>query len=403
MNGTYSDSELEELMADVESELVERKESLRGDAPTRIREAVCSFANDLPDHRQAGVVFVGVRDDGTPGGLSITEQLLAQLADVKADGNIVPPPTLSVRRAVLAGQAVAVMIVEPSTAPPVRFRGQVWIRIGPRRAVASPQDERILNEKRRSLDVHFDALPIPTAKIDDLDLSRFDAEYLPRAVSREALAANDRTVVQRLAALKMVAGVDDPIPTVTGLLVLGKHPQDFLPAAYVQFLRLGGREWGDPVVDEARCDGAIADQIRRLDEKLEGHNRTAVDFTSDRVESRRATYPIEALQQLTRNAVMHRAYEGADTYVMVYWFDDRVEIVSPGAPYGGITAETLGAPGLAAYRNPNLAEAMKVLGLAQRFGLGIATARSELEVNGQPPPEFRVDTDRVFCTVRARS
>lgn len=403
MNGAYSDSELEALMTDVESELVERKESLRGDVPTRIREAICAFANDLPDHRRAGVVFVGVRDDGTPAGLEITEQLLSQLADMKSDGNIVPPPTLSVRRVVLGGLAVAVMTVEPSTAPPVRYAGRIWIRVGPRRAVASAQDERRLNEKRRSLDVYFDAVAVPTAAIDDLDLRRFDEDYLPRAVSRDALDANDRTTEERLAALKMISSVDVPVPTVTGLLVLGKHPQDFLPGAYVQFLRIGGVEWGDPVQDEALCRGSVSDQIRRLDEKLDGHNRTAVDFTSGPLEARRSTYPLEALQQLTRNAVMHRTYEGVSSHVLVYWFDDRIEIISPGAPYDGITAETLGEPGLVGYRNPNLAEAMKVLGLAQRFGLGIATARRELEANGQSPPEFRVEADRVFCTVRAGS
>ena len=56
------------MMTDVESDLVERKESLRGDAPNGIRQAVCAFANDLPDHRRPGLVFVGTRDDGSPGG-----------------------------------------------------------------------------------------------------------------------------------------------------------------------------------------------------------------------------------------------------------------------------------------------------------------------------------------------
>ena len=64
MTDAYSDAELETMMADLESDLVERKESLQGDSPRRIREAVCAFANDLPDHRRSGVVFVGVSDDG---------------------------------------------------------------------------------------------------------------------------------------------------------------------------------------------------------------------------------------------------------------------------------------------------------------------------------------------------
>ena len=66
MTDAYSDRELEAMMADLESDRVERKESLQGDSPAKIREAVCAFANDLPDHRRPGVVFVGADDDGRP-------------------------------------------------------------------------------------------------------------------------------------------------------------------------------------------------------------------------------------------------------------------------------------------------------------------------------------------------
>jgi ATP-dependent DNA helicase RecG len=55
----YSDQDLEGLLCDLESDVAERKESFKGDAPTKVREAVCAFANDLPDHRRPGVIFVG--------------------------------------------------------------------------------------------------------------------------------------------------------------------------------------------------------------------------------------------------------------------------------------------------------------------------------------------------------
>src|SRR3989304_4429441 len=77
----YSDRELEQMLADLESDLVERKESFQGDAPTRIREAVCAFANDLANHRRAGVVFVGAKDDGQPANLSVTDELLRGIAE----------------------------------------------------------------------------------------------------------------------------------------------------------------------------------------------------------------------------------------------------------------------------------------------------------------------------------
>lgn len=403
MNTRYSQSELEALLADVESDLVGRKESLRGDAPRTIRQAVCAFANDLPDHRRPGLVFVGVDDSGRPTGLEITDELLRQLADMRSDGNIVPPPTLTVGKELLQGKAVAVVAVQPADSPPVRHRGTAWVRVGPRRAIASAQDERILNEKRRHRDPHFDAQPVRGAELGDLLLGRFNDEYLPAAIDPELLAANDRTNEERLAAAKMIRSTADPTPTVAGVLVLGRRPLDHLPGAYVQFLRVGGTEWGGEVLDEARCDGPIADQIRRLDDKLIAHNRVAVDFTSGPVEIRRPTYPLPALQQLTRNAVMHRAYEGTNAPVRVCWFDDRVEIVSPGGPYGIVTVETFGQPGAVDYRNPTLAEAMRVLDLVQRYGFGIAAARRALRDNGQPEPEFDVRPETVRCTVRQGS
>ena len=348
------------------------------------------------------MVFVGADDNGNPVGLPITDELLLRLADIKTDGNMVPPPTLTVARHTLRGQPVAVVTVEPADAPPARYRGRIWIRAGPRRAVASAQDERILNEKRRYRDPHFDARPVRTARLDDLRVAHFEHQYLPAAVAPEELAANDRTTEERLAAAKMIVSVEDPAPTVAGVLVLGKRPLDYLPGAYAQFLRVAGGEWGDEVVDEARCEGLIEDVVRRLDDKLVAHNRTAVDFLSGPVETRTSTYPMGALQQLVRNAVMHRTYEGTNAPVHVYWFDDRIEIISPGGPYGAVNAGNFGQPGAVDYRNPILAEAMRVTGLVQRYGFGIPAARRELRRNGQEGPEFRVEPTAVFCTVRVK-
>ena len=396
------------MMTDIESELVERKESLRSapagkDGPiTKIRQAVCAFANDLPGHRRPGVVFVGVRDDGTPSGLAITDRLLRRLADIKSDGNTVPPPVMSVTKRTLAGADVAVVMVEPSDAPPVRARGRIWIRVGPRRAVASAQEERILNERRRHHDAPFDGQPVPNARLSDLDVRRFEEDYLPQAFDRELLAANDRTTEERLAATKMIASVDRPIPTVLGLLILGIRPQDFIPGAYIQFLRIGGTEFPGEVADEARCTGPIARQLARLNDKLDAHNRTAVDFTSSRREERSSTYPREALQQIAYNAIMHRTYEATNAPVRVIWFDDRVEIMSPGGPYGAVTAENFGQPWVVDYRNPSLAESMRVLGLVQRFGMGIGIARKALLRNEQPELEFQIEPNWVLCTMRAR-
>ena len=402
MPTAYTDVELEALMTDVESDLVERKAAFDGDVPRAVRQAICAFANDLPDRRRPGVVFIGVRDDGTPAGLEINDALLLKLAHCKTDGNILPLPAMTVGKHTLRGADVAVVTVAPADSPPVRFQGRIWIRVGPRRAVASAQDERILNEKRRHGDAPFDAQPVHGATLADLDLPRFRYLYLPRAFDAEVLARNDRTLEERLAATKMIAGVADPTPTVLGVLMLSPRPMDFVPGAYVQFLRFAGPDRADPIIDSARFDGPFADAMRDLDSMLRGHIRTSVEIGSGPTEIRRATYPLPALQELARNAVMHRAYETTNSPVQVSWFTDRVEIVSPGGPYGDVSPETFGEPGLLDYRNPNLADAMRVSGLVQRYGVGIPRARRELRANHQEEPAFDVDAHHVRCTVRVR-
>jgi ATP-dependent DNA helicase RecG len=398
----YTDADLEAMLADLESDLAERKESFAGDAPTKVREAVCAFANDLPDHRRAGVVFIGARDQtGLPSGLAITDDLLLRLADIKTDGNIVPPPSMTVAKRMLRGAEMAVITVEPSDSPPVRFRGRVHIRIGPRRGIASAQDERMLTEKRRARDRPFDVHPLPSATLGDLDRVRFEHDYLPAAFAPDVLQANDRSIEQRLAVTKMIDTAETAVPTVLGMLVLGRSIRDFLPGAYIQFLRIAGRELGEPVVDELAVEGPVSDLLRRIDDKLESHNRTTVHITGGLREERRSLYPVAALQQLVRNAVMHRAYEATHAPVRVYWYDDRIEISNPGGPFGIVSIENFGQPGVADYRNPNLAEAMRVLGFVQRFGFGLAIARRALAENGNPPLELNVQPSHVAVTVRA--
>jgi len=375
----YNDAQLEAMMADLESDCVERKQSFQGDAPKKVREAVCAFANDLAGHGAPGVVLIGVHDNGTiMPGFIVSDELLLSLASIKTDGNIVPPPSLFVEKRLLQGGEVAVVTVVPCDTPPVRYQGRVHVRWGPRRGLATAQDERILNERRRHHDRPFDVQPVRDADLTELDRLRFEQEYLPASVARDVLDANGRSYEQKLAATKMVLNDNEPTPTVLGLLVIGKSPADWIPGAYTQFLRLAGNDLTAPVSDEMPIYGTVADQIRQLEEKLAAHNTRGVRFTDVATEERREAYPLDALRQLVRNAQMHRSYEATNTPVRVYWFDDRIEIHNPGGPFGSVTQQNFGQPGITDYRNPNLAEALRALGYVQRFGAGIAIARKEL-------------------------
>ena len=245
----FTDEELMQIIASGESDRVEFKQSLSGDASEKIREAICAFANDLPNYEKPGFIFVGVKDDKTIVGLSASDQVIENLSHMKSDGHILPLPSMTVDKHILEDKEVVAISVEPADSPPVRCTGVIRIRTGSRRDIATAQDERILTEKRRHKDIPFDLQPIPTSVLSDLNLIQFEHEYLPQAVDSDLLAANERTLDERLAVTKMIASVDEPFATVMGILVLGKNPQDFLPGAYIQFLRIDGNQLTDEILD----------------------------------------------------------------------------------------------------------------------------------------------------------
>jgi ATP-dependent DNA helicase RecG len=307
---------------------------------------------------------------------------------------------MSVEKRVLRGSEMAVVIVQPALAPPVRFQGRTWIRVGPRRATATVEEERRLAERRQAADLPFELRSRPEASIDDLDLVLFERTYLKAAVAPEVREENQRPLDDQLRALRFLD--HNGHPTVLGLLVIGNDPRAFLGGAYIQFVRFQGAEVTDTIRNQKEIRGPLPDLIHRIDEVLEANIEVATSITEGPFEIRRPDYPLRALQQLVRNAVLHRSYEGTNAPVRCYWYDDRIEILSPGGPYGQVTAENFGQPAVTDYRNRHLAEAMRVLELVQRFGVGIMIARRELAENSNPPPVFDVQPTFVRVAVRKR-
>jgi ATP-dependent DNA helicase RecG len=383
-----------------ESEQVERKEQFKG-KKTEVCQTICAFANDFPRTGHVGIVVIGQRDDGKPRGLPITDDLLLELADLRTNGGILPFPQISVRKLDLDGVAVAAIIVEPSSSPPVRCDGRTYIRVGPSRRLATAEEETALTERRHAANLPFDARPLASAAIDDLDIDRFKDEVLPQLVADDILRENGRTVPQQLASLRLVTPTEFR-PTPTGILIVGRDPEQHLPGAYVQFLRFDGTGLSDPILSEHRASGTLPDVLLEVEEVLRAHVDTVVRFEGLATEQRTPSVPFEALQQLVRNAVLHRTYESSNAPVRINWFTDRVEIHSPGGPYGQVTVETIGQPGLTDYRNPTLAGALRQLGFVQRFGVGIQIARERLAQNGSPPPEFQASVAAVAAIVRMK-
>ena len=390
-------TELTSLLADLDSDRIERTTSTTN--TDKFAQAVCAFANDFPNHRQPGYLLIGVTDDGQPSGLKVTDELLLNLSALRSDGNIQPLPALSVARFSLPDGDIAVVEVNPAHLPPVRYKGRVWLRVGPRRASATEQEELILSERRVSRAQSFDALPCVDSTLTDLSEDRFRLTYLRHAVSEEVIAENGRPLRQQLASLRFFDLAQD-CPTHAGILVLADRPVHYLPGAYVQFVRYDGPSLASEVLDEKRAIGDLRTVLQTLDLIVDANLRRHPVAVPDSIrEEMIHDYPRIALRELLLNAVMHRNYQSTAP-IRFYCFPEHIMIDNPGGLYGEATAESF--PRTVGYRNPIIAEAARVLGFTNRFGQGIARTMKALELNGNPPAKFEFDQTSFRVTIRQR-
>ncbi len=397
----YTDDELEKFIHEPESHWIERKESFA--AKDRICQTVCAFANDIANAGRSGIIWLGIKNDGSIVGVDANDDFLQKIDQIKSEGSIQPLPSLTIRTLPVDGKTVVAIVVSISSLPPVRYSGRLWVRMAASTHQGNAEDERLLNERRRfKAGRSFDSEAIPTASISDLNLRYFEDAYLPSVIAREILQSNGRTIEEKLVTSRMAMGITPCLPTVAGLLTLGHSPQDLLAGAYVQFVRYGGNDHGGDVSDQALMTGNLETVIRQTEEKIKANIQTPTNISNQDLEQRYPDYPLAALQQLFRNAILHRNYEGTNAPARVYWFEDRIEIANPGGPFGIVNERNFGQPHIADYRNPTIAEVLHNLKYVQRFGFGIQNAKSLLKANGNPEPEFNISAAMVVVTIRKR-
>ena len=387
---------LRKLLAGGESDRVEFTTS----SPARtdkFAEAACAFANDLPAHGRPGFIVFGVHDSGSPAGWTVSDRLLRRLAGLRSNVSLEPIPSLAVHKVALPEGDVAVVEVQPADFPPVRYRGRVWVRVGPTRRVATRQEEQILTERRAFGLATFDLRPAVGSSIEDLAEDLFRIGYLPHAVSADVLLENDRGVEEQLASLRFF-DLRHGCPTHAAVLLFAQDPLRWVPGAWIQFVQWAGTTLASEPIRSRTVSGDLLTVLREVDllASLPTDARPVPETTLR--ERHERLYPKAAIRELLLNAVMHRLYESTAP-VRLNWFTDRLEIQNPGGLYGIAPADF---PHRTGYRNPVIAEAMATLGYVNRFGRGVLAAQAALRANGNPDAEFQFDPAHILVTVRAR-
>ncbi len=382
---------LRKMLLEMEADRIEK--TISKTDTNKFGEAICSFSNDMAAEGLPGYLIIGANDDGSIQGIDIDEQIIQTLLSFRTDGRIVPPPTMIVKKFSFDEGDLAVVEVQPSQVPPVRFKGKVCIRIGPRKGTANATEERILSEKRSTFARSFDTQPCRGSSLEDLSTDIFQLIYLPTAVDDETLKVNGREIKEQLASLKFF-DLRTVCPTNAGILMFGINPRFFLPGAYVQYVKFQGEDEISDFSYEHRFDGDLTTQMREMNNFIKAQ---IVKKVQDKLgEEYTYSYPSSAIQELLYNAVIHRDYQ-SNAPIKFYEYSNRIEIINPGGLFGNARPENF--PNTNDYRNPTLAEAAKNLGFINSFNVGVKRAIAALKANGNPKPKFLIDQATSFGVI----
>ena len=385
---------LQKILSDTESYHIEK--TVATDNMDKFSQAICAFSNDVADSKKKGYLLIGVRDNGELAGLQVDDKLLLQISNIRTDGNILPQPVMTVEKFSFPQGDVLVVEVTPSQVPPVRYRGRIWVRVGPRKSIATEAEEKLLTERRLSNIRTFDAMPCLGTTLEDLDITLFKKEYLFKAVAEDILQEDKRTIEEQMASLGLY-DLRYQCPTNAAIVLFGNNPERFLHGAYIQYVRFKGLDRAGDIINEHKFSGNLCKVLPRIDVFVETSiaQKRPIPISVLR-EKTVSKYPYWATRELLMNAIMHRDYE-SNAPVAFYEYDDRIEIQNAGGLYGKVSANNF--PNVSDYRNPFIAEAMKVLGYVNRFSRGVYRVQKELEENGNGKASFDFSLITAFRVV----
>ncbi len=383
--------EVLELLRSTETYRIERTIST-GDMD-KFQEAICAFSNDLPNSREKGYLILGVHDNGVLSGLRVDDALMKKIAGIRSDGNILPLPMMSVERFEFTEGDLLVVEVSPALVPPVRYRGRTFIRIGPRRDIATEAEERVLLEKRTSYMATFDAMPCFGSSLKDIDALFVKNEYLPQIIDSDVLMADKRSLQEQLAAIHLYDITND-CPTNAAIILFGKNASFFLHGCYVQYVHFAGEDTGSEILNERQIRGSLCSILPKLESFVKDAIVTARPMPVSMLREQIVfNYPELALRELLMNACMHRDYQ-SNMPIRIYQFSNRIEILNAGGLYGEARPENF--PTVNDYRNPIIAEAMRGMKYVNMFNRGVQRVKNMLRENGNPEPKFNVSKVTAF-------
>lgn len=237
--------------------------------------------------------------------------------------------------------------------------------------------------------------PVPGSHLDDLNMNLV-REHIDTAIKRRGYAGPTEPEDYLIEHGCLTRAADGArTPTLAGIVCFARDPHHRVSVC------------GIDVAQFSSASPNTADLV--LSRQIRGDLITIIDKTIDllwaRTEHRTEmvgtervevhAYPLAVLRELTVNAVVHRDWSYAGSYIRIQMFPDRIEWISPGgfpgrAPHG-VTLDTLLYAQVS--RNPAIAQILYNAGKVESFGMGIDTVLSALQELSCPIPEVYDNQD----------
>ena len=351
-----------------------------------IVENVAAFAN-----ADAGTLILGADDYGSPSGHGYSDEVIAGFFAAPGE-RLRPIASCRAGRVTLDGHELLVFEV-PMAPEAVMVVGNGFPYRTGDQVIREPQE--VINARKAAYRrIGYEPRFRPDAALEDLDqalIARFLAGTPFRGRSPEEVLA----LFGLIQAKAEGWGI-----TNAALLLFGRPPlARWHPRMGIRFFRVDGterlhgkhRNVTQGLRIELPLAEAIAEAHRYGREQIRRSEKLHDLFFKEMPE-----YPGFAWQEAIVNAVAHRDYEDQSREIEVWFYDDRMEVLSPGDLIPPVTLEALQERRpVHASRNPLIVRILVEAGLMREEGEGIPRIFEEMADSFLRPPALDV-RDGVF-------
>ena len=258
-----------------------------------------------------------------------------------------------------------------------------FLRVGDRTKELKGEDLRNLEYSKSTR--HFEDECNMDAEIDDLDDELID-RY------KKIIGAETTDTVQMLRSRGFLKKTNGTFYlTNAAVLLFSKNIQQFYPNCRIRFVRYDGNAEQVGVNINIIKDVNIEYPILRIIDKTKEFIITQLrEFTSLDLNTGRfqnvPEYPEFSWLEGIVNAVTHREYGMAGSYIKITMFDDRLEIQSPGRLPNIVSVENIQTTRYS--RNPRIARVLTEFGWVRELNEGVKRIFSDMKDFYLSPPEY---------------